>query len=68
MLTKEENQAMEQISCVYETIKGIEDLMGDIVGKYDTLPEIRKNFVRLTEEYKGLVYNASEFETIEEKY
>lgn len=40
----------------------------DVVGRYDTLPEIKKNYSRLTEEYRGLVYNALELETIEEKY
>ena len=68
MLTESENQALKQVSCVYVTIKCIEDLTIDVVGKYDTLPEIKKNYSRLTEEYRGLVYNALELETIEEKY
>lgn len=68
MLTQDENRALEQLTCVYATVRGIKDLMGDIVGKYDTLPEIKKNYARVAENYRELVYNAAELDTIEEKY
>lgn len=68
MLTKEEMHIVEQASYTYMTIQGINDLLNDVVGKYDTLSEIDKNYSMLTEYYKGLVYNYSELETINDVY
>ena len=68
LLTKGEMQAVEQASYTYMTVQGINDLLNDVVGKYDTLSEIKKNYSMLAGEYKDLVYNYSELETINDVY
>lgn len=69
LLTKEENQSLEQLAYVYATIQGIRDLMDDVIGKYDTLPAIKQNYAKLTNDYyRSLVYNFSELDAVEEAY
>ncbi|MCH5273417.1 MAG: leucine-rich repeat protein [Lachnospiraceae bacterium] len=67
-LTAEENQALEQASYLYVTINGINELLDDVVGKYNTLSDIKKNYVKLTDHYKNLVYNYSELDSIDQIY
>ena len=68
LLTKDEMQAVEQASYTYAAVQGINDLLNDVVGKYDTLSDIKKNYSMLTGDYKELVYNYSELESIDEVY
>lgn len=69
LLTREENQRLEQLSHVHEIVQGIKDLMGDVVNNYDNIPVIKQNYVNLSNDYyRSLVYNFSQLDHVEELY